>query len=139
MTTRHLTVEGRLDCIDQIIDFIGLAANGAGFDERTRYACQLAASEACENIIIHGYGVETEEHIQIVTHSTPNRLVIELIDSGPAFDAAKRPKARCIDLEDPQPGGLGLQIIHRVMDQVQYKRRDDKNILRMVKVCGQGP
>lgn len=136
MTTRHLTIEGRLEQIDEVIDFIGAAAKGAGFDERSRYACQLAASEACENIIIHGYGGDTRDHIQIVTDISPDQLIIELTDSGPAFNPARRPKERLINLQDPQPGGLGLQIIHRVMDAVEHERRGGKNILRMVKKRG---
>lgn len=133
MTTRRLTVKGRLESIDQVIDFIGAAASGAGFDERTQYACQLAASEACENIILHGYGGGSNDHIRIVTRVFPQGLAIEVTDSGPAFNSAKRPSAPTINLEDPEPGGLGLQIIHRVMDSVQYERRGSQNILRMVK------
>lgn len=134
MTTRNLTIEGRLEEIDTIIDFIGDAARKAGFDERTTYSCQLATSEACENIIIHGYGVNNRlEEIEILTRSSPRELEIVVKDTAPPFDSAITPKDTEINTSDPKPGGLGLMIIHHVMDEVEYDRRGRMNILRMVK------
>jgi serine/threonine-protein kinase RsbW len=137
MTTRHLTIEGRLEEIDAIIDFIGDAARHAGFDQRTTYACQLATSEAIENIIIHGYGVRNQEEIEIRTRISPEHLEIVVKDSAPPFNSAVIPKEKKINTTDPKPGGLGLMIIHRVMDEVEYDRRGGLNILRMVKRTSQ--
>jgi anti-sigma regulatory factor (Ser/Thr protein kinase) len=50
---------------------------------------------------------------------------------------------RSRDLDDIRPGGLGVHIIHEVMDEVRYERRDSRGMrLTMVKqrrspeVCG---
>ena len=49
---------GRYASLAEIGEFIGLAAQAAGFDSKDVYAIKLAVDEACTNIIEHGYGGE---------------------------------------------------------------------------------
>ncbi|OGO13913.1 MAG: hypothetical protein A2Y93_13855 [Chloroflexi bacterium RBG_13_68_17] len=133
MGTFRLTVPGRLDRIREITGLVGEAARQAGFDSRSAYACELAVGEACENIIKHGYQTEDRGDIRVSIASLPGELTIELVDSAPPFNPAHAPDTRDWTPEDPPVGGLGLLIIHRVMDQVQYLRRRGHNILRLVK------
>ncbi len=133
MGTVHLTVPGRLERIRDITGLVGEAALQAGFDSRSAYACELAVGEACENIIKHGYQTEDGGDIRVSIASRPGELSVELIDSAPPFNPARVPDTREWTPDDPPVGGLGLLIIHRVMDQVQYLRRRKHNILRLVK------
>lgn len=133
MSTRRIVVSGRLDQIEVIGRFVDECAISAGFDESTSYACQLAIGEACENIILHGYGGEGTGEIEVIIHTNPGELTIELLDNAPAFDVAKRPIENSLSNDDPPIGGLGLRIIHRVMDQVEYKRDGDLNHLILCK------
>ncbi len=64
MFSLSLTVPAQLEMIESICDAVDSAAAAAGFDERARYSCQLAASEACENIVKHGYGERTSGEIE---------------------------------------------------------------------------
>jgi serine/threonine-protein kinase RsbW len=47
----ELTVAGNFENLARISDFIEQAAAGAGLDERSIYAMQMAVDEACTNII----------------------------------------------------------------------------------------
>jgi anti-sigma regulatory factor (Ser/Thr protein kinase) len=133
MPTRQLSVSGRLDKIEVVGSIVDECAQSAGFDERTNYACQLAVGEACENIILHGYGEEGAGTIEVIVHAKPGELTIELWDSAPPFNVAKEPQPVPCTPEDPPIGGLGLKIIHKVMDKVEYKRRGNRNCLRLCK------
>jgi anti-sigma regulatory factor (Ser/Thr protein kinase) len=128
-----LTVPARLEAIEAICDAVDAAALAAGFDERDRYACQLAAGEACENIVKHGYSDRSSGDIEVRLQAAAHDLTIELLDSAPPFNPASLPYSALWSVEDPPIGGLGLVIIHRVMDEVRYERRDDKNRLTMRK------
>lgn len=108
-------------------------AKHAGFDPRTGYACQLAVGEACENIIIHGYGGESEGPITLTVTAEEGNLSIELCDTAPPFNPAQKPADRKFDLDDPPVGGLGLVIIHKVMDSVRYTRTSTQNCLYLTK------
>ena len=133
MGTVRLSVPGRLERIRDLTGLVGEAALQAGFDSHAAYACELAVGEACENIIKHGYQSEDRGKIRITIASRPGELSIELVDSAPPFNPAREPDARPWTPEDPPVGGLGLLIIHRVMDQVLYTRSRDRNVLRLIK------
>lgn len=130
---RRLTIPGRLDQIEAACDCVEAGAVEAGFDESTSYACQLAVAEACENIVKHAYGTGQRGDICVEVVASQGQLTIRLEDSGPPFNSARRPRQPECDQDDPPVGGLGLVIIHRVMDRVTYLRRAGVNRLTMRK------
>jgi anti-sigma regulatory factor (Ser/Thr protein kinase) len=134
MNPRLLTIQAHHDQIAELCDLILQVAQQVGFDETTAYSCSLATAEACENIIHHGYTGETDLPIAMTLNlSEEGSLIIVLIDEAPAFNASEKPVQPEWSSDDPPVGGLGLQIIHRVMDKVLYKRIDTQNILTMIK------
>jgi anti-sigma regulatory factor (Ser/Thr protein kinase) len=131
--SRRLTIPGQLDQIEAACECVEAGARDAGFDESTSYACQLAVAEACENIVKHGYGSSQPGEICIVVSASPGVLTVHLEDTGEPFNQARRPRQQAWDENDPPVGGLGLLIIHRVMDRVRYLRRGGVNRLTMSK------
>ena len=124
-----LTVQARLDTITNICEAVASAAQEAGFDERTAYACELAVCEAAENIVVHGYANESDGTIDASITSRPGQLTVELRDRAQPFD----PSAVETDPPDPRGeptvGGFGLYIVHQVMDEISYERKQDENRL----------
>jgi anti-sigma regulatory factor (Ser/Thr protein kinase) len=139
VSLRRLTIPGRLDAIESACEFVEAGAQAAGFDESTSYACQLAVAEACENIVIHGYGRQAAGDIRIQVSAAPGDLTVRLEDSAPPFNPARPPNEQEWDQHDPPVGGLGLHIIHRVMDRVSYARRAGCNRLTMRKRLARTP
>jgi anti-sigma regulatory factor (Ser/Thr protein kinase) len=133
MTSRRATYPASLRTIEAICTFVGRACDSAGFDERTRYACQLAVGEACENIIKHGYGGDGRGDILVTAEVAPTELTVELRDTAPPFNPAGPPPQLDFNRDDPQVGGVGLVIIHRVMDEIFYSRDGDQNCLTLRK------
>ena len=128
-----LTIPAYHKDIENLCDLTGKAAKTAGFNERTAYMCQLAIGEACENIINHGYKQEGIGEIELSAYSSPGKLKLILRDSAPPFNPAIEPGPPTWEDEDPPVGGLGLLIIHRVMNEVGYKRIKNHNILELEK------
>ena len=120
---------GRFEQIEAICDLVDRAAQMAGFDDSTNYACQLAVGEACENIICHGYKDEEHGEIEITVHAEPGELTIELQDSAPSFDPTSMSTPEPEGGIEDKVGGLGLPIIHRVMDEIEYSYRGNRNRL----------
>lgn len=137
MPTRSLVVPALLAEVAPICDLVNDEALAAGFDSRTSYACQLAVGEACENIIIHGYGEQSSGQIAVTVHSQPGELTVELADNAPPFNPAESQPGPP-DPDSPRLGGLGLLIMHRVMDEIDYVRRSDGNTLTMRKAQESG-
>jgi len=133
MANLKITVPAYHANIENICNLAGEAAIKSGFDDRTVYACQLAVGEACENIINHGYKEEGIGDIELSADTSPGKIILKLRDSAPPFNPAVEPSPSHWKDEDPPIGGLGLRIIHRVMDKVSYTRTGGKNILELHK------
>jgi anti-sigma regulatory factor (Ser/Thr protein kinase) len=133
MVVMQITVPAYHKKIEEITDLVGKAAEAAGFNDRMSYACQLAIGEACENVINHGYKKEGIGDLELLTRSTPGKLILQLRDSAPPFNPANSTISPEWEEGEPPIGGLGLYIIHRVMDKVNYQREGARNCLEMEK------
>jgi len=53
---RNAIFQAKFKNLDSIREYVGNAAKESGFNDSDIYAVQLAADEACSNIIEHAYG-----------------------------------------------------------------------------------
>ncbi|MFH0838739.1 MAG: ATP-binding protein [Candidatus Omnitrophota bacterium] len=125
----------KLENLDAMMDFIREGGRTAGFNDKKLNHLQLAAEEVLVNIINHGY-VDKEGDIQI-TLSPPREktgLKVEVIDEGIAFNPLTLPEPDLdAPLEKREIGGLGVYLLRKLMDEVDYKREENRNILTFVK------
>jgi serine/threonine-protein kinase RsbW len=134
MHSENISIPARFEEIEAVCNLVDRAARQAGFTETTNYACQLAAGEACENIICHGYKDESSGEIEVHVRATSGKLTIELSDTAPPFDPTSVPNPAIEERIEDQVGGLGLPIIRRVMDEIEYSRQGDSNRLTLRKL-----
>lgn len=111
----------RHDHLKVISSFVMDAIKDSPFDDRQRYAIDLALDEACSNVIDHAYGGEDRGEITILLDLNENGLKITIQDDGEPFDPA------CVaepDLTSPLETrcerGLGLFLIRELMDEAVY-------------------
>ena len=106
-----------------------------GFDPESAGSVVLSTDEALTNIIKHAYKGADDKPIEIelgpVNESGRKALRICMRDYGVAVDLS-RIKSR--DLEDVRPGGLGVHIMSKCMDSVEYRHAEGGGtLLTMVK------
>lgn len=134
---RRLTVLGRYgyDSIPTITQFVAEAARAASLDEDEVFHCQMAVDEACTNVIEHAYGGQGAGNIEITCLVEPGSCVIQVVDHGKPFDPDSVPEPRLgAKLDDIKPGGIGLHLMRRLMDEVRFEFTDQGNILTMKKI-----
>jgi len=121
--------------LDAIRDFVGEAASQAGFSSQELYSVQLAADEACSNVIEHAYRGVQDGEIEITCTVKPGEVKITIHDHGAQFDMGKVKIPNLSDrLEEREIGGLGVYFIHKLMDEVEFtSSQADGNTLVMVK------
>jgi anti-sigma regulatory factor (Ser/Thr protein kinase) len=108
-------------------ELVGCIARRIGFDDMDCSKIALAVDEALSNIIRHGYERAFDKPIWLgITPVEPSAesiggIIISIEDEAKQVDPCSM-KGR--DLEDVKPGGLGVHIIHEVMDEVRYEKRD---------------
>ena len=137
----RLAISARLDDVRHACDAVVEAAETAGLDERAVYHCQMAVDETLTNIIEHGFQFQdTDNTIEVVCQTEPERFLIVIRDDSPAFNPleheAPDPAA---PLDTREPGGWGIYFIRRLMDDVQYQRVGNFNQLVLEKKRPTGP
>jgi anti-sigma regulatory factor (Ser/Thr protein kinase) len=93
---------------------------------------ELASEEALVNIFHYAYPSKKGD-VEIVCYPvTDDRFTIEIIDSGIPFNllSAGEPVITS-DLHKRKVGGLGIFLIRKVVDNIEYRREKDKNILTL--------
>jgi len=102
--------------------------------EKVLFALELTLEECGSNIVNHSLRSKPGLTFHVSVQLTGNAVVIELRDRGPEFDPTKSPAIqRKVDLENQPPGGWGLVLVRRYMDEVQYVRQNGQNILTLTK------
>jgi serine/threonine-protein kinase RsbW len=104
-----------------------------GLPDKRIYEIELAAEEALVNIFHYAYPKApgaVEVHCRV---EQKERMVIEITDEGIPFNPLLRVDPdRTPVLQERKIGGLGIYFIKSLMDDVQYRREGEKNILSLV-------
>jgi anti-sigma regulatory factor (Ser/Thr protein kinase) len=121
--------------LDAIREFVGEAAEQAGFSGKEVYAVQLAADEACSNVIEHAYAGQPDGEIEVDCDVMGGQITIVIHDHGKEFDISTVRKPNLSrDLSEREVGGLGVFLIYKLMDEVCFKSsKETGNTLTMIK------
>lgn len=123
-----------MENLEALINFIREAAEEHGFNAKEIYQLLLAGEEAIVNVIKYAYQGKAGD-IEITKEIIgDNELAIQIIDWGTPFDPTLVDEPDLdVSLEERKIGGLGIFIMRKIMDEVVYKREDNKNILTLIK------
>ena len=96
--------------------------------ERLVFALGLCVEELLMNTHMHGVCTDSDPVAAIRIDLFPDRLVLAYEDNAQPFDVTQAPERR-LDrpLTDIAPGGLGLQLVRRFSDRIDYEELDGGN------------
>ena len=108
-------------------------ARAQGVPEKIIFGLALALEECGSNIVNHSLQRDARKQFQVLIERAGDSFSIELRDDGPEFDptiaAGRKPQAE----DDDLPGGWGIGLVRRYMDEIRYQREAGKNVLRLTK------
>ena len=133
-----MTFPAKFEFLDEIREFVAKVAQEGGFTDKEIYSLQLAADEAASNIIEHAYEGVTDASLDVTCDMKSDQIVITMRDKGKPFDPGnvRQPDIKA-DLSDRQIGGLGVFLMRKLMDDVDYQSNPKTgNLLTMTKRRG---
>jgi len=140
---KHISkrILSRTDNLVEVREFVDAAARAFGFSEEDVANIILAVDEACTNIIKHAYHYAVDQEIEISIVLGTRSFEILIYDNGKAFDPSL---VRVPDLKDhighKRRGGLGVYLMKRLMDKVEYNFIAGKrNEVRLIKYRSSAP
>lgn len=94
----------------------------------------LVLEEILSNIIFYGYDDSAAHTIELNIGLEGEIIEIEIIDDAKPFNPLDRPDPDISQsLESRKIGGLGIYLVKKIMDDANYIRKNDKNILILKK------
>jgi len=120
----------RIDAVGAIFDFVGAEFARHGVDPSLRRPVELALEELFTNMVKYGRG---GAEVQLSLVPIPDGVEATLVDEGvEPFDPTAVPE---VDVRRPlserQPGGLGIHLVKRLVDSIDYEYRADRRQSRI--------
>ena len=106
----------------------------ASFSEMDLFEMEVALEEAFVNIINYS-GLPQTAYLKEELHISNQSLCIILEDQGKEFNPLNHVPTIDVkeSINDRKVGGLGIFLIHEIMDQINYERVKGSNILTLIK------
>jgi len=134
MDDNTLTIESALLAdIPRIVEFVVEWLQTKGLD-RYIFAIETAVDEASTNVVKHAYGGKGG-FFQISCALRGTDIIVTIRDRGNKFDPNSVPLPEVVSqLEDRKVGGLGIYMMKKMMDRVDYSYSDrEGNRLELIK------
>ncbi len=94
-----------------------------------RYRLGVIIDELVMNAIMHGGCTGENQTVSVTVFDRANEVLIKIIDTGLPFDPTIL-VSRCLDEGSQIPiGGVGLCLVRRLADRMQYRREKGRNHL----------
>lgn len=94
----------------------------------------LAVDEVCANLIIHANHCDDKSYIEFQIDFLPQQIEFTFKDKGVGFDINQYESPTLDELiSTRRQGGLGLMLVKRIMDKIEFSREKNHNICRLIK------
>jgi len=124
------------DALPDVFAFIDSFFDQESIDRSSLFAINFAAEELFTNMVKYNPGGRGDIGIELATNG--NVITVQITDQADhPFDVTAAPD---VDIDRPlaerRPGGLGLHLIRRMVDRVEYDHRDGQSRVTFEKRYG---
>lgn len=132
---RRTAVVANAENLPRVIGALDEALDSAGCDAKTRMRLQLAVEEVFVNIVHYAFPEGSGDVVfETEIRDVPRRVVLRFVDAGIPFNPLEKEEP---DVELPagerEIGGLGIFLVRKNVDHMEYERKDGRNVLTMTK------
>lgn len=134
MNTETIILKNSASEIPRLIEAVHIFAKGRKISEKAANEITLALEEILANIQSYAYTDKDEHEITVILSLTDTEFTAKIIDDGRPFDPLSVPEPDInAPLETRKVGGVGLFLVRKLMDKIEYRRKEGKNILTATK------
>ena len=120
-------------------EWIESVCEAAGVSPSATMQINLAIEEAVVNVMKYAYTDSSNNEVQIDASINQEWLKFIITDSGEPFDPTTSDDVdTSLSAEERNIGGLGIHLMRRMMDSINYERIDGHNVLTLGKKIVKG-
>jgi anti-sigma regulatory factor (Ser/Thr protein kinase) len=128
--------ERSLDSLGKVFQFTERFLDQEAIDDSLRFPINFSIEELFTNMV--KYNSEGPDRILLKLKRKLDRIEVSLVDSeSEPFDITRaNPADTTSPLEKREPGGLGLHLIRKMVDRIDYKYADGCSKITFTKLLG---
>ena len=131
----ELTIRANLNNLNDVMTFVDAELEKLDCPMKAQMQIDVAVEELFVNIARYAYApAEGDVVIRMEATSEPRAVAITFIDHGVPYDPLAKPDPDVtLSAEERQIGGLGIFMVKKSMDAMEYRYADERNILTIRK------
>jgi len=131
----EINIEATIENIPVVTEFVEGKLEELGCSMKIMTQIDIAIDELFSNIARYAYHPEIGSAVvRVEVTEEPLAAIITFIDHGKPYDPlAKEDPDITLSAEDRGIGGLGIFMVKKTMDNIEYEYKDGQNILKITK------
>lgn len=132
---KELTVEATTENIETVTDFVSVELEQIDCPMKIQAQISIVIDELFGNIARYAYQPETgTATVQLYTEENPLTVILIFSDNGIPFNPLEQEEPDIhADLKNRKPGGMGIFLVKKLMDLVEYSYQNGQNIVLIKK------
>lgn len=132
---KEIEVDATIENVDKVTDFVNAELESFDCPMKAQAQIDVAIDELFSNIANYAYNPEIgKATVRVEVEQNPLAVVITFMDNGVPYDPLKKEDPTLnVPAEERVEGGLGIFMVKKSMDNVEYEFKDGKNILKIKK------
>ena len=133
---KELNIEAAIENLENVIAFVDEQIEPLNCSIKVQTQIDIAVEELFVNIAHYAYDPVTgPATVRVEVDQNPPAVTITFIDNGVPYDPlAKEDPDITLSADDREIGGLGIFMVKKSMDSIEYEYKDGQNILRIRKL-----
>ncbi|MDO4869922.1 MAG: ATP-binding protein [Bacillota bacterium] len=133
--SEELEIEADIENLPEVMSFIEKRLEKTDCSLKDINQISVAAEEIFSNISHYAYAPETgAAYIRVETSEDPITVTLTFMDGGMPYDPlSKEDPDVALSADEREIGGLGIFLVKNIMDDIEYKYENGKNILILKK------
>ena len=135
---KELTVDAAVENIEVVTDFVNEELEKLDCPVKARRQIDVAIDELFGNIARYAYSPDVgKATVRFSVEEDPLEVTITFIDNGIPFNPLEKSNPDThLSAEERPIGGLGIFLVKKSMDMVEYEYKNGQNILKIKKKIG---
>ena len=131
---KHFVIENQIGELSTLAEQIDDLAAQWDLGQAMAMNINLVVEEAVSNIIFYAFNNNNKHKIKISISLENKLLTIKITDDGIPFNPLEQQQPDInLPAEERPVGGLGIFLISHMMDELNYIRKGNQNILTLYK------
>ena len=131
----QITIKANAKNLDFVFSKLDEVLNNYNPPMKFKLQLELVVEELFVNLCSYSYEDEGELVIQYSVEENPLRIIIRFIDNGIPFNPLEKESPDLsLSADKREIGGLGLTIVRKNVDELEYKYENNQNILTVTKI-----